>query len=78
MKKYKRILAFAGVILLVCMYLSTLIFAFLKSPYSADLLKASIACTIIVPVLLYGYILVYRLIGRNKNQEKDSTDNKKS
>jgi hypothetical protein len=36
MKKGKQILALAGVIILVLMYISTLIFALLDSPMSAD------------------------------------------
>ena len=54
MKNAKRILALAAAILLFGMYLSTLIFALIGSPHSIDLLWASIACTIVLPVLLYG------------------------
>ncbi len=79
MKKGKQILALAGVIILVLMYISTLIFALLDSPMSADLLKASLACTIILPVLLYGFALVHRLAQKNNEnsevlQEKSSDD----
>lgn len=69
MKNLKRILAGAGALLLLCMYLATLVFALMDSPNAVGLLKASIACTIIVPVFLYAYILVYRLT--KKNQEND-------
>ena len=50
MKNAKRILALAAAILLFGMYLSTLIFALIGSPHSIDLLWASIACTIVLPV----------------------------
>ena len=53
MKNAKRILALVAAILLFGMYLSTLIFALIGSPHSIDLLWASIACTIVLPVLLY-------------------------
>ena len=62
MKNAKRILALAAAILLFGMYLSTLIFALIGSPHSIDLLWASIACTIVLPVLLYGYMLVFHLM----------------
>ena len=62
MKKAKRILALAGAVLLVCMYACTLIFALMGSPASTGLFKASVAATILVPVLLYAYILVARLL----------------
>ena len=52
MKNAKRILALIAAILLFGMYLSTLIFALMGSPHSIDLLWASVACTIILPVLL--------------------------
>ena len=52
MKKTKRILAVLGIILLITMYASTLIFALIDHSASLGLLKASIACTIFVPVLL--------------------------
>ena len=49
MKKAKRILALIGVIFLVAMYLSTLIFSLIDSPLASDLLKGSVAATILVP-----------------------------
>ena len=61
MKNAKRILALITAVLLFGMYLSTLIFALIGSPHSIDLLWASVACTIVLPVLLYGYMLVFRL-----------------
>ena len=61
MKNAKRILALIAAVLLFGMYLSTLIFALIGSPHSIDLLWASVACTIVLPVLLYGYMLVFRL-----------------
>lgn len=59
--KIKRILALTGAILLFSMYACTLIFALTDHSAAKGLLKASIACTIILPVLLYGYTLVYRI-----------------
>ena len=56
MKKVKRILALAG---------AMLIFAFIDSDVSLTFLRASIACTIILPVLIYAYILVYRVTRRD-------------
>jgi len=68
MKKGKRILAAVGVILLVGMYGSTLIFALFDHSASQGLLKASIACTILVPVLIYAYTLLYKLM-KDKNND---------
>ena len=59
MKKSKRIMALIGAILLVLLYVSTLIFAFIDSVVSQKLLMAAIATTIL-PVLLYIYSLFSR------------------
>ena len=61
MHKLTRIFALIGAILLAGLYICTLIFALIDSAYTSDLLKAAIASTIILPVLLYAYILIYRL-----------------
>lgn len=71
MKKSKRIIALCGAIILLLMYTSTFVFAILDRSETMGFLKASIACTIILPVLLYGYILVYKL----SRKEDDSTNN---
>lgn len=61
MKKSKRIMALIGAILLVLLYVSTLIFAFIDSVVSQKLLMAAIATTILLPVLLYIYSLFSRI-----------------
>ena len=61
MHKLTRIFALIGAILLAGLYIRTLILALIDSAYTSDLLKAAIASTIILPVLLYAYILIYRL-----------------
>lgn len=69
MKKTKRILAFTGALLLICMYLCTLAAALVNFSWANDLLKASVAGTILIPVLLYGYILIARLLSNNSEDE---------
>lgn len=71
MKKTKRILALIGVVLLVMMYACTLIFALVDHSQTMGLFKASVACTIIIPVLLYAYSLVYRVT--RHDQDSDDT-----
>lgn len=67
--KIKRLLALAGAVLLFAMYACTLIFAFTDHSAAKGLLKASIACTILLPVLLYAYTLVYRNIKNSSNHQ---------
>lgn len=68
--KLKRIFALIGALLLFAMYASTLIFALIDSPAAQGLLRASIVCTVIFPILLYGYALVYRVT----RPSSDNTD----
>lgn len=72
MKKFKRFLALLGVILLVSLYLSTLIFALMDSELSTGLFKVSIIGTILIPVLLYGILLFRRLSGKEDSDENES------
>lgn len=60
--KIKRILAASGAFLLFAMYALTLVFALIDHSATKGLLKASIACTVILPVLLYAFALVQRII----------------
>lgn len=71
MNKTKRILALAGAVLLVIMYASTLVFALLDHSQTMGLLKASIASTILLPVLLYAYTLVYKILHKKNADDSD-------
>lgn len=53
MDKLKRIAALVGVILLVCLYAGTLIFALIGSELTDMLFHACIAGTILIPTLIY-------------------------
>ena len=66
----KRIIALVGVAFLILMYAATMFFAVSDSPSSAGWFKASIACTIIVPVLLYAYSLVYKHLKDHDDHQK--------
>ena len=75
MKKIKQILALTGAVLLVCMYAATLIFALIDFPVASGLFKASVAATILIPVLLYAFILITRLLkDHGDDQGNDHSD----
>lgn len=74
MQRIKRILAFIGAFLLLGMYGVTLFFGLTANPASQNMLIASIACTIIVPCLLYGMILVTRVLD-NRDKWKEDLSN---
>lgn len=68
MKKFKRTLALIGAVLLIALYISTFVFALFDHSASLGLLKASIACTILLPVLLYAYTLVYKISKKDDDE----------
>lgn len=76
MKKLQRILAMTGVILLLVLHGSTLFFALSNRPGADGWFKASIACTILVPVFLYANTLIYRYL-KNRNQAEEPGQEKK-
>lgn len=78
MKKTKRILALVLVVLLVLLYLSTLVFTLLDAPVFTSLLKASVAATILLPVLLYGFLLFHRLSQKGQDENEPEDPSKKA
>ena len=73
MQKTKRILAMIGVILLVLLYLSTLVFAILGKDFM-NWLMAAVVSTVILPVLIWAYTFVYKLLKGNKEDNSEKED----
>ena len=71
--KIKRIFAIIAVVVLVARYGSASVFALSDSPDAVYMFKASIFCTVIIPIILYSYILVYRVFGKKKSDHIDDT-----
>ena len=65
MNKMKRVLALLAVVLLIGLYLCTFIFSLFDSELSQNLFMASVALTIILPVLFYGMMMFYRLFHKD-------------
>lgn len=53
----KRIIALIGLILIGLFYLATLVLAFIDSPFARSCLMAALFGTIVVPAVLYGYMI---------------------
>ncbi|MCI8991479.1 MAG: hypothetical protein HFG80_01940 [Eubacterium sp.] len=73
-KKVKQVCALIGVILLVALYVSTLVFALMDNENSINLLKASIYATVIVPVLIWAMGMVARLLKKHYGDSAPDTD----
>lgn len=69
MKKLKRFTALIGAILLIALYASTLVLAMIGSDASADLLRIAVVTTIVLPVLLWAYSLIYRVLKQRAEAE---------
>ena len=72
MKKAKQTAAIISIILLVGMYVLTLVFAIFDRSETMALLKTSVYCSIVVPVFLYIFLLITRLV---KNKGNENTQN---
>lgn len=61
----KRILAFLGIFLMLSLYGSVIVFSLLDHPIAKDMLMLSVAATVVIPILLYGYQLIYKYLKNN-------------
>ena len=68
-QKTKRILALLAVAVIVLLYLTTLILARTGNDQSSDLLMVSIIATVIIPVLLYIYLWLFRLFRKDDDSQ---------
>ena len=72
----KRILAIAGIVLLVALYVLTFIFALLINNKAYEgFFKASVYMTFVVPVMLYVYMMFYKLLHKDDNKMDSDADN---
>ncbi|WP_097005887.1 hypothetical protein [Lacrimispora amygdalina] len=73
--KWKRPLAVVGVVLICSLYLIALVSAFSHSAESKNWLMAAIYSTVVIPVFLYVFQLVARVIKPDHDyRDSGSTD----
>lgn len=65
--KIRRILASVGIILLLGLYATTLICAIVKTPFTGQLLRASMYGTFVIPVILYAAMIATKLLTGKKD-----------
>lgn len=66
--KTQQILAIAGIILLVGLYVTALISSFFKSELATSILYAALFCTFVIPVVIY---LFQFFTGKHAGNDKD-------
>ncbi len=69
-KKVKQILAIIGIIVLVGLYVSTIVCALSSSDNFMNLLLASIYATVIIPVLIWAYSFIYKLLIKDPDNDE--------
>lgn len=68
----KRAAAIIGLILIAALYLATLIFALIGSPFARSCLMASLFCTIVIPVMIYAYLMLLKMTNRTADESADT------
>ena len=68
----KRIFAIIGVILLVSLYILTLVMELTDNTSTMRMLEASVLATIIIPVLIWTYTFIYRLLNKKDDSQNDN------
>ncbi len=58
----QRVLAIIGIVFLLGLYLATFVLAFFTNAETKGLFMACLFSTVAIPIMIYGYILVYRLV----------------
>lgn len=76
MKKVKQILAILGVVLLLGLYVITLIMAITDNTSTLSMLEASVVATILIPILMWSYSFIYRLLKKYYGSDKDKNEDK--
>lgn len=72
-KKLKQILALLLAIGLFSLYVITIVVSLIDLPYKDVMLKACIYSTVVIPIFLWAYSLIYRVLKNHfmaTNQEK--------
>ncbi len=80
MKKWplRRILATAALVLIACLYLVTIVCALIDSPLAKSCLMASLFCTIVVPAVIYAFLIITRQINSHKKPDPPEKDKEHS
>lgn len=71
MKKIKQVVAIIMCVLLVGMYVASFVAAIFAKPQAHGLFMASVGMTIMIPLLLYAYTIIYRVIHPEVHKEDE-------
>ncbi len=66
---FKRIFSVIVAVLLISLYILTLIFGLMQNPATTKLLMASIGATMIIPITLFVYQRLYKLVSGTDEED---------
>lgn len=70
MKKAKKVLAIAGIVLILAINILLVAAAFGATEDNTNVFNAAIVTVILVPVLLWIYLYIYKLINKKDEDEQ--------
>lgn len=69
----KRIGAVIALLFIAGLYLAALVLAFIDNPFARSCLMAALFCTIVVPAILYAYLMLIRFLKpKERNGAQDA------
>ncbi|MDO5521173.1 MAG: hypothetical protein Q4G58_11840 [bacterium] len=71
MEKSKKIVAIVGIVFLIGSYITTFVASLMHSSFAHGLFKASLFCSLVVPIILYGYILIYKYFSGKDHSDEE-------
>lgn len=74
---FSRILAVGGIVVILALYIATLLLAIFDRSETMSMFLASVVCTIVVPVLLYIYNWIYRLLKKDREEKEEKAAEKR-
>jgi len=70
MKRTRQIMAIAGIVILVGLYVVTLILAIVNNEYTTRWFTAAIVATVVIPVLIYVYQWIYKSLKKSADEAR--------
>lgn len=74
MDKVKRIAAVVGIVLVASMYVISLITAIFATEQAPGFFLASIFSTVAIPIMIYGFVSIYKYVHRDDEVLPDGED----
>ncbi len=69
MKKVRRIIAWIGIVALVALYVTALVLVIIGNDQAMRMFWVAIFATVVLPVLLWAYQFIYKLLKRDYSEE---------